>query len=163
MIHLSQEFTHLDVMRIVCNSYVLMYIQSYVAAKNGAFQFCDDHRDYTYEDSLLLKFILNPLFYVIEDLSRILELTVSTSRLGEDCKELLKSDLILLTDTADRILRKHNVASAEDQFLLTHSNTADVVNPQIEFSYLQKRYLEYILDFYDYTFLVEEIRVSTSI
>ena len=74
-----------------------MYIWSCIAAKNGAFQVFADHRDSTYEDSLLLKFILNPLIYAIEDLSRILELTVSTSRLGEDCKELLKSEF----DTAD--------------------------------------------------------------
>jgi hypothetical protein len=38
MIHLSQVLTHLDVMRIVCNLYVLMYNWS-CAAKNGDFQF----------------------------------------------------------------------------------------------------------------------------
>jgi hypothetical protein len=65
MIHLSQEVTHLDVMRIVCNYYVLMYNLSYVAAKNGAFQVFADHTDSTYEDSLLLKFILNPLFLFV--------------------------------------------------------------------------------------------------
>ena len=68
-----------------------MYIWSCVAANNGAFQVFDDHRDSFHEDSLLLKFILNPLVCAIEDLSRILELTVSTSRLGEDCKDLVKS------------------------------------------------------------------------
>ena len=33
MIHLSQELTHLEVMRIVCNDYVLMYNWSFVTAK----------------------------------------------------------------------------------------------------------------------------------
>ena len=37
MIHLSQELTHLEVMRIVCNEYVLMYIWSFVAAKKCCF------------------------------------------------------------------------------------------------------------------------------
>ena len=87
-----------------------MYIWSYVSAKNGVFKFCDDHRDSFHEDSLLLKFILNPLVCAIEDLSRILELTMSTLRLGKDCKELLKSEF----DTADRFLRKLIVVSAED-------------------------------------------------
>ena len=32
MIHLSQEVTHLEVMRIVCNVYDLMYMESIVAA-----------------------------------------------------------------------------------------------------------------------------------
>ena len=74
-----------------------MYIWSCVAAKNGVFQVFADHRDFAHKDSLLLKFILNPLIFTVEDLSRILELTMSTSRLGEDCKELLKSEF----DTAD--------------------------------------------------------------
>ena len=51
-----------------------MYILSYVAAKNGVPQFLDDHRDSTYEDSLLLAIILNPLVCAIGDLSRNLEL-----------------------------------------------------------------------------------------
>ena len=68
-----------------------MYIWSFVAAKNGVFQVVADHRGSADKDSLLLKFFLNPLLLDFEDLSRILELTRSTSRLGEDCKELLKS------------------------------------------------------------------------
>lgn len=51
-----------------------MYIWSCVAAKNGVFQILADHRDPTYEDSLLLEFILNPLVCAIGDLSRNLEL-----------------------------------------------------------------------------------------
>ena len=39
MIHLSQELTHLDVMRIVWNLFVLMYLLSYVAAKIWCFKF----------------------------------------------------------------------------------------------------------------------------
>jgi hypothetical protein len=74
MIHLSQVLTHLDVMRIVSNLYVLMYIWSCVAAKNGVFQMLNDHRDSTSEDSLLLMFILNSLSCAIGDLSRNLEL-----------------------------------------------------------------------------------------
>ena len=74
MIHLSQEFTHLDVMRIVCNYLVLMYILSSVAAKNGVLQFLKDHRDSAYENSLLLDVILHPLLGAIGDLSRNLEL-----------------------------------------------------------------------------------------
>ena len=54
-----------------------MYILSYVAVKNGTFQVFATHRDSTHEDSLLLKFILNPLIFAVEDLSRILELTMS--------------------------------------------------------------------------------------
>ena len=74
MIHLSQEFTHLDVMRIVCNYFELMYILSFVAAKNGVLNFFNDHRDSVSEDSLLLDVILNPLLCAFGDLSRNLEL-----------------------------------------------------------------------------------------
>ena len=70
---------------------------------------------------------------------------MSNSRLGEDCKELLKSEFILLTDTADRFLRKLRVVSADDWFLLTHSDPADIVNPWIEIVYFRTRYVEYLL------------------
>ena len=51
-----------------------MYILSYDAAKNGVPQIYGDQRDLTYEASLLLVFILNPLVCAIGDLSRNLEL-----------------------------------------------------------------------------------------
>ena len=53
--------------------------------KEWRFHAYDDHRDYTNDDSLLLVFAYNPLG--LEDLSRILNLTMSNSRLGEDCWE----------------------------------------------------------------------------
>jgi hypothetical protein len=62
-----------------------MYIWSFVAAKIGVFKFL------LIIEILLMKFMINPLLLGFEDLSRILELTMSTSRLGEDCKELLNS------------------------------------------------------------------------
>ena len=62
-----------------------MYIWSCVAAKNGDFKILGDHRDPYSDDSLLLMFVYNPLG--LDDLSRILNLTMSNSRLGEDCWE----------------------------------------------------------------------------
>jgi hypothetical protein len=53
--------------------------------KERSFQDYADHRDPTDEDSLLMVFEFNPLG--LEDLSRILNLTMSNSRLGEDCWE----------------------------------------------------------------------------
>lgn len=105
MIHLSQELTHLDVMRIVWNLYVLMYISSCVAAKNGDVQFlviieililmllC------CWCSSSILKFLLLAIY------QEILNLTLSNSRLGEDCKDFCQVKL-LLKDTADELLRK---------------------------------------------------------
>ena len=54
--------------------------------KEWSFHDYDDHRDPTDDDSLLMVFVYNPLG--LEDLSRILNLTMSNSRLGEDCWEL---------------------------------------------------------------------------
>lgn len=82
---------------------------------------------------------------------------MSNSRLGEDCKELVKSELILLTDTADRFLRKLRVVSADDWFLRTFRDPTDRVNPWIEFMYFRTRYVEYLLLVHYYSFIVRKI------
>ena len=101
MIHLSQELTHLDVMRIVWNLFVLMYIWSFVAAKNGVFNLMK------IIEIILMKILcwwcLLLILLFLEDLSRILNLTMSNSRLGEDCWEFCNWEFccyILLLNTA---------------------------------------------------------------
>ena len=79
------------------------------------------------------------------------------------CKELVKSESILLTDTADRFLRKLRVVSADDWFLRTHRDTTDRVKPWIELKYFRTRYVEYLLLVSYYLFRVRKARVSTSI
>ena len=125
MIHLSQELTHLDVMRIVWNYFVLMYIWSCVAAKNGVFQYL------LIIEILIMKILCCwcsslILFVLLAIYQEILNLTMSNSRLGEDCKDLLKSSYcwqILLTSYCGRRV------SAEDLVLRMISDPTDRQNP----------------------------------
>ena len=110
-----------------------------------------------WSSSLILLFVLLAIY------QEILNLTMSNSRLGEDCKELVKSELILLTDTADRLLRKLRVVSADDWFLRTDRDPTDRYKPWIELLYFRTRYIEYLLLVSNYLFRVRKARVSTSI
>ena len=60
MIHLSQELTHLEVMRIVLNLCFDVHLVI-CCCKEWCFEVFADHRDAADEASLLLKFMINPL------------------------------------------------------------------------------------------------------